>query len=76
MPRHHPAKNKNKRFTKVVVCIADNVIPHEKRFGDKPFTKYFVKPVDAFITMSEKVRTDLAQFYFQTCTKAGGTSLI
>jgi hypothetical protein len=52
---------KTNRFTKVV-CIADNVIPHEKRFGDKPFTQYFVKPVDAFITMSEKVRNDLFTF--------------
>jgi glycosyltransferase involved in cell wall biosynthesis len=51
---------KNKR-TKVV-CIADNIIPHEKRFGDKPFTQYFVKPVDAFITMSEKVLSDLRLF--------------
>ncbi|MFT3678844.1 MAG: glycosyltransferase [Ferruginibacter sp.] len=45
-----------------VVCIADNIIPHEKRFGDLPFTKYFVKPVDAFITMSEKVLSQLPQF--------------
>lgn len=51
-------KNKHTR----VVCIADNIIPHEKRFGDKPFTRYFVKPVDAFITMSEKVLSDLRQF--------------
>ncbi len=51
---------KNKRSK--IVCIADNVIPHEKRFGDKPFTKYFVKPVDAFITMSEKVLADLRLF--------------
>ena len=42
-----------------VVCIADNIIPHEKRPGDTPFTKYFIKPVDAFITMSEKVMSDL-----------------
>ena len=52
---------KQNNHTKVV-CIADNIIPHEKRFGDKPFTKYFVKPIDAFITMSEKVLADLAQF--------------
>ena len=51
-------KNKHSK----VVCIADNVIPHEKRFGDKVFTKYFVKPVDAFITMSEKVMKDLETF--------------
>lgn len=48
-------KNKHSK----VVCIADNVIPHEKRFGDTAFTKYFIKPVDAFISMSEKVLADL-----------------
>ena len=52
---------KKNRHTKVV-CIADNIIPHEKRIGDHLFTKYFVKPVDAFITMSEKVLKDLDQY--------------
>jgi len=52
---------KKNRHTKIV-CIADNVIPHEKRPGDKPFTKYFLKSCDAFITMSEKVMKDLRQF--------------
>lgn len=52
---------KKNHFTKVI-CIADNVIPHEHRPGDKPFTQYFVKPVDAFVTMSEKVRNDLYAF--------------
>ena len=51
-------KNKHTR----IICIADNIVPHEKRFGDKPFTRYFIKPVDAFITMSEKVLTDLRSF--------------
>jgi glycosyltransferase involved in cell wall biosynthesis len=45
-----------------VVCIADNILPHEKRPGDLIFTKYFLKPVDAFITMSEKVLSDLKRF--------------
>ncbi|MGB3008150.1 MAG: glycosyltransferase [Chitinophagaceae bacterium] len=49
------------RHTKII-CIADNIIPHEKRFGDKPFTKYFLKSCDAFITMSEKVLSDLRLF--------------
>ncbi len=49
---------KRNHFTKVV-CIADNIIPHEKGPGDKSFTKYFIKPVDEFITMSEKVLNDL-----------------
>ena len=45
-----------------IVCIADNVIPHEKRPGDKAFTSYFIKSCDAFITMSEKVLNDLQLF--------------
>ena len=52
---------KKNRHSKIV-CIADNVIPHEKRPGDKAFTKYFIKPIDAFITMSEKVLADLKSF--------------
>lgn len=52
---------KKNKHTKVI-CIADNIIPHEKRLGDVSFTKYFVKPVDAFITMSKKVLNDLTQF--------------
>lgn len=45
-----------------IICIADNVIPHEKRPGDKPFTRYFLKSCDAFITMSDKVMNDLRLF--------------
>ena len=52
---------KKNRHSKII-CIADNVIPHEKRPGDKAFTKYFIKPIDAFITMSEKVLADLKSF--------------
>ncbi|MCC6816040.1 MAG: glycosyltransferase [Saprospiraceae bacterium] len=51
---------KNK-FTKIV-CIADNIIPHESRPGDRLFTNYFIKSVHAFITMSEKVMMDLKKF--------------
>lgn len=49
---------KKNRHTKVI-CIADNIKPHEKRFGDTAFTTYFIKPIDAFITMSQKVMEDL-----------------
>ena len=48
-------------YTKII-CIADNIFPHEKRPGDKVFTKYFLKPVDGFITMSQKVLSDLHHF--------------
>ncbi len=52
---------KSNQHTKIV-CIADNIIPHEKRPGDSIFTQYFIKPIDAFITMSEKVLSDLEFF--------------
>jgi len=51
-------KVKKNHHTKVI-AITDNVIPHEKRPGDKPFTHYFLQPCDAFITMSDKVMKDL-----------------
>ena len=51
-------KNKQSR----IIAITDNVIPHEKRFGDKSFTRYFLKACDAYITMSEKVMKDLRTF--------------
>jgi glycosyltransferase involved in cell wall biosynthesis len=49
------------RHTKII-CIADNVIPHEHRPGDRTFTRYFLKSCDAFITMSENVMSDLRSF--------------
>jgi len=52
---------KKNKHTKVI-CIADNIFPHEKRPGDKIFTKYFLKPIDGFITMSQKVLQDLKEF--------------
>lgn len=45
-----------------VLCIVDNIIPHEKRPGDKQFTNYFIKPVDAFVTMSKDVLNDVKKF--------------
>jgi glycosyltransferase involved in cell wall biosynthesis len=51
-------KNKHSR----IVSIIDNIIPHEKRFGDRPFAKYFVKPVDAFVVMSRSVEEDMKKF--------------
>lgn len=45
-----------------VITIIDNIIPHEKRVGDKLLSNYFVKPVDAFVTMSDSVLKDLDQF--------------
>src|SRR4029079_8115642 len=58
-------KIKKNGYTKIV-CIADNIIPHEHRPGDKAFTKYFLKQCDAFITMSEKEMIDLRRFVSDT----------
>jgi len=45
-----------------VIAVIDNIIPHEKRIGDRLFTRYFVKPVDAFVTMSRQVLEDTRRF--------------
>ena len=45
-----------------VVSIIDNIIPHEKRIGDRQLAQYFVNTVDAFIVMSRSVGNDMRQF--------------
>ena len=52
---------KKNKHTKVI-SIVDNMIPHEKRMGDQLLTRYFVKTVDGFIAMSEKVKNDIKTF--------------
>lgn len=42
-----------------VVYICDNVIPHEKRPGDRAFTRYAFQPADGFIVQSAAVERDL-----------------
>jgi glycosyltransferase involved in cell wall biosynthesis len=48
---------KNKKTRVLIIC--DNVLPHEKRPGDKALTKYFFRYADFFILLSEKVKYDL-----------------
>jgi D-inositol-3-phosphate glycosyltransferase len=45
-----------------VLAIVDNIIPHEKRPGDKILSRYFVNSVDGFLTMSAAVLKDLERF--------------
>ncbi|MFC2106887.1 glycosyltransferase [Bacteroidota bacterium] len=54
-------KVRKNKHTKII-AITDNVIPHESRMGDKQFTRYFLKRVDGFITMSRSVLDDLNTF--------------
>lgn len=47
-------KNKTKR-----IAVLHNVIPHEKRFYDTPFNRYFLNNQDAFVVLSAAVEKDL-----------------
>jgi glycosyltransferase involved in cell wall biosynthesis len=44
-----------------IICIADNIIPHEKRPGDRMLTAYFNGAVDGYVVMSEQVRADFSE---------------
>ena len=52
---------KKNNFTKIL-AVVHNLIPHEKRMGDTPLTKYFLKPIDGFVAMSKSVLADLEKF--------------
>jgi len=41
-----------------VIALTDNIIPHERRFGDRLFTWFFLKAADAFLVMSKSVEQD------------------
>lgn len=45
-----------------VLALTDNIIPHEKRVGDGPFTKYFINSCHGFIAMSKAVLNDISKF--------------
>lgn len=66
IPFMGPALGTIARFIKKqgikVLAITDNVIPHEKRPGDKMFARYFIRSCDGYITMSQAVMEDLKQF--------------
>ena len=52
---------KSNMHTKVI-AVFDNVIPHEKRTGDKILTKYFTGGIDGAVVMSKSVLNDLQSF--------------
>lgn len=45
-----------------IIAIADNIIPHERRPGDKMLTRYFINSCDSFVVMSKSVLNDLKMF--------------
>lgn len=50
-----------------VVGFVDNLIPHEKRIGDTLLSKYFVNTCSGFITLSNQVKEEIAQFTDKEC---------
>ncbi|QQS35238.1 MAG: glycosyltransferase [Ignavibacteriales bacterium] len=54
-------KIKNKSSAKMI-AVCHNIIPHEKRLGDKLLSKYFLKSIDYFIPLSDQVTKDLHLF--------------
>jgi glycosyltransferase involved in cell wall biosynthesis len=59
-PSYGFVSGKLKKQSKVV-SILHNVLPHEKRIGDKKLLRYFLKRNDGFAVMSESVRNDLVE---------------
>ncbi len=42
-----------------ILCIAHNVVPHDKRPGDRMFTKFAFRVFDSFVVQAEIVERDL-----------------
>lgn len=57
-----------KNYHTRIVCIADNIVPHEGRFADALLTRYFVKAVDHFMVMSQQVLKQLQGFTSKPAT--------
>lgn len=45
-----------------VIGLADNIIPHEKKPGDRLLTSWFIRSCHAMVVMSESVMADLDTF--------------
>lgn len=48
-----------------VIALADNIVPHEQRPGDRPLTDYFLRQTDAVVYMSDEVGRDLDSFDYK-----------
>ncbi len=45
-----------------IITIIDNLIPHEKRIGDRLLSSYWINSVDGCVAMSRSVLADLESF--------------
>lgn len=56
------AKQIKKNGTTKIIALVHNLIPHEKRIGDRGLTQFFIKKMDGFIAMSKSVLKDIEKF--------------
>lgn len=56
------AKKIKKNSNAKLIAVCHNIIPHERRIGDKTLSKYFLKTIDYFIPLSDQVKKDLFLF--------------
>lgn len=48
-----------------IVALADNIVPHEHRPGDRALTGYFLRRTDAVVYMSDEVGRELDTFGYK-----------
>jgi len=46
----------------IIICLADNIVPHEHRPGDRLLTNYFIQRIDGLIAMSRSELTAASTF--------------
>jgi len=54
-----------KNKTTKCIAVAHNILPHEKKIGDRILAKYFVKAMDGFLVLSGSVSEELISFRSQ-----------
>jgi glycosyltransferase involved in cell wall biosynthesis len=46
----------------IIICLADNIVPHEHRPGDRLLTNYFIQRISGLIAMSQSVLEEAKTF--------------
>lgn len=45
-----------------ILCLADNIVPHERRPGDQQLTSFFMQSIDGMVVMTQSVMDDAMQY--------------
>jgi len=52
----------------IIICLADNIVPHEHRLGDRQLTNYFIQRIHGLIAMSKSVLEEAMTFSTEIVT--------